>query len=316
MSTINKLTIACVPEQVNIPISILKEKLLSVEDVNLDITVKLVPEGTGKMLDMLESREADVALTVTDAYMVANSKRRPVQLAGTFVSSPLVWAIAASPFLHESIRTMSDLVEHKRGEPLRVGVSRLGSGSQTMAIYMAMLHGIQCPLTFHIANNITGLTAGIKNGDFDVFLWEIFTTKPLFDSGDLRYVGEVKTPWPAFSIVTRQLQGDEGEALVKALQLQLFPMLCEAAKIFLSDRSAAAERITKDFGHKPADASLWLDRVEYNPSPTMAIRQSNLKQSWEILQRVGLIATDASYERLWQSPDSPAPLTAAVFLTE
>jgi hypothetical protein len=37
-----------------------------------------VPEGTGRMLEMLEKNEADIALTVTDAFIVANSKGRAV----------------------------------------------------------------------------------------------------------------------------------------------------------------------------------------------------------------------------------------------
>ena len=39
--------------------------------------------------------EIDIALTVTDAFMVAKSNGRKVKLQGTFVESPLVWAVAA-----------------------------------------------------------------------------------------------------------------------------------------------------------------------------------------------------------------------------
>ena len=70
---------------------------------------------------------------------------------------------------------------------------------------------------------------GVNNDLFDLFLWEVFTTKPHYTRGELTYLGahqynicafsqnithnsiywiiipgEVRTPWTAFSIVHRQ----------------------------------------------------------------------------------------------------------------
>ncbi|RYG66822.1 hypothetical protein EON64_08850, partial [archaeon] len=55
--------------------------------------VKIVPEGTGRMIEMLERNEADVAVAVTDALLVANRQGRQVQVAGVYVHSPLTWAV-------------------------------------------------------------------------------------------------------------------------------------------------------------------------------------------------------------------------------
>lgn len=141
-----------------------------------------VPEGTGKMIDMLEKEEVDVAITVADALIVARNKSKHIQLIGTWVESPLTWAVASSP--KNVDLTVKDLVE--ANGKLRVGISRLGSGSHTMANYLAMLHNIDASLLeFHIANNITGLREGIAKHTFDIFLWETFTTKIYFDSGEL-----------------------------------------------------------------------------------------------------------------------------------
>lgn len=41
------------------------------------------------------SGDVDLALTVTDAFMVGKASGRKVNLLGTFVESPLVWAVAA-----------------------------------------------------------------------------------------------------------------------------------------------------------------------------------------------------------------------------
>ena len=49
----------------------------------------------------------------------------PVQLIGTYASSPLVWSVLGS-----GSKSIDDL--GKRPGPIRVGVSRIGSGSQTV----------------------------------------------------------------------------------------------------------------------------------------------------------------------------------------
>ncbi len=128
--------------------------------------VLTVPEGTGKML--LECGEADIAMTVSDAFIVANAESRNVELVGTWL----------------------DLLKHRQtitGNPhckLRVGISRPGSGSQTMATYMAMLHRLDYVhgVEFVVANNFDGFKKGIESDNFDLFLWETFTTKSGFDS--------------------------------------------------------------------------------------------------------------------------------------
>lgn len=147
------------------------------------------------MLELLDGGIVDIAFTVSDAYMVARSKGRTLQLSGVYSESSLVWAIIASPTLPTDCTTLADLMSIRRqanGEnvKLRVGISRPGSGSQTMASYMAMLHNLDYAngLEFVVANNFAGLKAGVQNDAFDVFLWETFTTKPSFDANEVRKV--------------------------------------------------------------------------------------------------------------------------------
>lgn len=173
--------------------------------------MKWVPEGTGKMIDMLEKNEVDVALTVSDALLVAIAKGRKVKLSGTFVPSPLIWAISTSPE-NSSIQNIQELLENKRRvnpeAGLDVGISRLGSGSQTMAYYMNDRNTLDASLNFTVANNFEGLKngkfdccsaesqmgwsdvflVGVQQNQFDLFLWETFTTKPFFDTHQLHKV--------------------------------------------------------------------------------------------------------------------------------
>jgi sulfonate transport system substrate-binding protein len=162
------ITIAGVPEQVNIPLSICQERGIF-EKYGLIVAFKAVPEGTGKLLDMIEKGEADIALTVADATISGCAKGRPIQVVGTWVNSPLVWAIAGAKteanqvlFRNEKL-TISDVqrVSSEKGTPLRFGISRPGSGSQTMAQYCCMVNNLPSDnLKFVVANDFKGLRAG------------------------------------------------------------------------------------------------------------------------------------------------------------
>lgn len=140
------------------------------------------------MLDLLETSDVDVALTVTDGFIAGRAKGRKVQLLGTFVESPLIWAIAGSPLSgHSDSASNLGLSRLASLDSVRVGISRVGSGSHTMAQYL-LCGQLGVPLEkvrFEVVNDLTGLRNGIATGSCDCFLWEKFTTKPLFDSGEL-----------------------------------------------------------------------------------------------------------------------------------
>jgi len=297
--------LACVPEQVNIPVSLVKElKLDEKYQINLEVT--LVPEGTGKMLELLDAGEVDVAITVSDAYMVARSKGRNLQLVGVYSESSLVWAISASPHLPADCQTLTDLMalrrqSHGENVKLRVGISRPGSGSQTMASYMAMLHDLdyQNGLEFVVANNFAGLKAGVQNDSFDVFLWETFTTKPSFDAGEVRKLGEVPTPWPAFNCVTSTLINTRAD-ICEAIKNGLFPAIYEGTQLFSSNTNAAVERIVREHGHKAEDAAAWLSKVQFcNGSASLSVQESVYVDSVKILKQIGLIAEDFQVPLFW-----------------
>ena len=75
-----EIKLACVPEQVNLP-------LLQATSLVQDVVVKIVdaPQGTGYMLDLLERGACDVALTVADAFITARGSGKEVYLAGIWV---------------------------------------------------------------------------------------------------------------------------------------------------------------------------------------------------------------------------------------
>lgn len=87
----------------------------------------------------------------------------PVALAGVWVPSPLIWAIASSPALppHYTIRDLVGTISSDKS--LRVGISRPGSGSHTMAAYLMHTLNSKVNLHYHTAHNFAGLREGKNN---------------------------------------------------------------------------------------------------------------------------------------------------------
>ena len=246
---------------------------------------------------------SDIAFVVTDALIagIAQSPQMaPAQLVGTYASSPLVWSVLGSTPIE------------KMGEgdgKIRVGVSRIGSGSHTMAHYLAHREGwAHNRLEFFPVQNIDGLKNGLKNNDFDFFMWEHFTTKPLVDEGEIERVGDVPTPWTAFSIASRPFLSPEytdrfgnkskDTILQEDIKNKFFPALCEGIRLFkVEGGGEMIERIMKEHGHTEEDAKLWMSRVEYSDS--LEIDEKRTKDSVDILKTVGLVPADFETDRLY-----------------
>eukprot|EP00981_Chlorochromonas_danica_P008068 scaffold1962_cov180-Ochromonas_danica.AAC.3 len=285
-SALKKIRLACVPEQVNIPLALAVERGL-LSHVGIDLEVQYVPEGTGKMIDMLLKNETDLALTVTDALIAANRQGKAVQMAGVFVTSPLVWAAAATGTTPSISRTLPAFLSQHT--PLKVGISRPGSGSHTMGSYLAQQYHLDPKhgLSFHVAHTFQGLRDGVNKGDFDLFLWETFTTQPYFTTEEVVRVGEVAAPWPAFSFATASGRDQE------IFHDQLFPVIQQACSLFKAPLPEQQEEesvrlIVDRMGHTEENARRWLKKVQYNPDSAMSIDHHRVKAAVQTLQEVGL----------------------------
>ena len=189
------IKIAGVPEHFNLPWHLAIENGdFNANEINLQWTD--IPEGTGKLCQMLRNGETDIAVILTEGIIkdiIAGNTSKIVQI---YVESPLIWGIhVAAKSKHFEL---SDL------ENKKVAISRLGSGSQLMAFVNANNQGWKSDsLTFEIVNTIDGAVAALTNGTADYFMWERFMTKPLVDSGVFRKIGDCPTPWPCFVIAVR-----------------------------------------------------------------------------------------------------------------
>ena len=189
------IKIAGVPEHFNLPwqLSIEKGEFIANE---IDLQWTDVPEGTGKLCQMLRNGETDIAVILTEGIIkdiIAGNQSKIVQI---YVETPLIWGIHVAA--NSKFKTLSDL------ENTKVAISRLGSGSQLMSYVNANNQGWKTEnLQFEIINTIDGAVEALTKGTADYFMWERFMTKPLVDSGVFRRIGDCPTPWPCFVIAVR-----------------------------------------------------------------------------------------------------------------
>jgi len=187
--------IAGVPEHFNLPWHLCIENG-EFEAENIDLQWTNIPEGTGKMCQMLRDGETDMAVILTEGIVKDIIAGNPSKIVQVYVQSPLIWGIhvAAKSDFH----TIKDL------ENKKVAISRLGSGSQLMAYVNANNQGWNTDnLEFEIINTIDGAVEALTTETADYFMWEHFMTKPLVDQGIFRRVGDCPTPWPSFVIAVR-----------------------------------------------------------------------------------------------------------------
>lgn len=294
---LKKLRLAGVPEQVNIPVLLCLERGLFASR-GLEVDYKVVPGGTGAMMELLESKEVDIALTVTDGFIGGKAAAgKKVALAGTYVKSPLTWALVGRPGAAAVAHPVT-----------RYCISRIGSGSHTMAFYNASLEGVpKEDLQFTVSNNFDGMRKDLHAKMSDAFLWEVFTTKPWIDSKELSLIKEVRTPWTAFSFV---ISSEASAETKKAIKTQFFPALCEGVRVFTSPGSRAemAARICKEHRHTEADALAWLAQCEYavaeGESEAFAVQRRGLVQSLEVLKETGVVPEKFSTQQLWDADES------------
>jgi len=190
------LKIVGVPEHFNLPWHLCLENG-EFEKENIDLQWTDVPEGTGKMCQMLRDGTTDIAVILTEGIIKDIVNGNPSKIVQVYVESPLIWGIHVAA--HSTFQNLADL------ENSKAAISRLGSGSQLMAYVNAKNQGWDTSkLQFEIVNTLDGGVTALTEGRADYFMWERFMTKPLVDKGIFRRLADCPTPWPCFVIAVRE----------------------------------------------------------------------------------------------------------------
>jgi len=251
MKTIN---IVGVPEHFNLPWHLCIENgEFEAEGINLNWTD--VPEGTGKMCQMLRDGETDMAVILSEGIVKDIVGGNPSSIVQVYVNSPLLWGIhvaATSPY-----QTLADL-EHKK-----VAISRYGSGSHLMAIVNAQNNNWKIDsLEFELVNTIDGAVESLTNGTSDYFMWERFMTQPLVDQGVFRRIGECPTPWPCFVIAVRnEVLAQHPQTIARILEI-----INNTTKEF-KDIPSIDRTLASKYNQKLEDIQQWLRLTQWSQKP-------------------------------------------------
>ena len=248
------IKIAGVPEHFNLPWHLCIENG-EFEAVGIDLQWTDVPEGTGKMCQMLRDGETDIAVILSEGIVKDINAENPSKIVQVYVERPLIWGIHVAA--NSNFKTLSDL------ENKKVAISRLGSGSQLMAYVNANNQGWNTEnLQFEIVNTIDGAVESLTKGESDYFMWEHFMTKPLVDKGIFRRIDDCPTPWPCFVIAVREEILKKYPNAIEQI-LEIINITTQEFKEIPSiDRTLATK-----YHQKIEDIQEWLRLTEWSQKP-------------------------------------------------
>ncbi len=259
-----EVKIVGVPEHFNLPWHMCIENR-EFNEAGIDLQWTDVPEGSGKMCQMLRDNETDIAIILTEGIIKDLTEIKHSSIVQIFVKSPLIWGIHVDgKSEYNSVSELENRVS---------AISRKGSGSHLMSIVNAEINNWNTNnLSFEIVNNLDGAIANLSEGKSDYFMWEKYTTKPLVDNGTFKRVGECPTPWPCFVIAVRNEFLKENKSVV-ALILEIINTTTEEFKHIPSiDRTLATR-----YHQKLEDIQQWLQQTQWS--------QKNLdEKTYEIVQ--------------------------------
>lgn len=283
-----KLRIGYVPEHFSTPLAFAQQRF----GLNAD----LVPEplGTGALTSRLKAQtgeqQIDVAVGLTEGFVSDLGKTKaagleaPYGLIGTYVESPLCWAISTG-----AGRQDIEDVEGLRGKV--VGVSRMGSGSfvmsQVLADQKGWLRDDEQPFTPEVIGDFAALRRAVrregeKKADF--FMWEHFTTKHYWDNGELKRLGEIYTPWPSWVIVARHSVQNQVEEMLQKIG--------EGVVYYLEHPEDAVKYITSAMHHSNDDARAWMKTVQFADN-ARGVDPAVVDTTVHLLRKAGVLSEGA-----------------------
>ncbi len=246
--------IAGVPEHFNLPWHMCIENG-EFNEAGIDLQWTDVPEGTGKMCQMLRENETDIAIILTEGIIKDLTENPHSSIVQIFVKSPLIWGIHVDG--KANYNTVSDL-ENKIS-----AISRMGSGSHLMSIVNAEKNNWNTSdIQFEIVNNLDGAIASLSEGKSNYFMWEKYTTKPLVDNGTFKRVGECPTPWPCFVIAVRNEFLEENK---QSLEL-ILNIINNTTKKF-KEIPSIDKTLALRYHQKPEDIQEWLSLTKWSQKP-------------------------------------------------
>ncbi|KAI9209065.1 uncharacterized protein BJ171DRAFT_454760 [Polychytrium aggregatum] len=295
LSAPTKIRIGCVPEHFSSPLYIAEaEKLFQNEGV--EVQVVTCPGGTGEMIKFLKESQIDMAIALTEGLVahIASNAAAGFKIVGTYTAKPLTWSIAGNPSaVPEGASPENVPLEFVKDG--KIGVSRMGSGSHIIPFVLAdqmgwLQDGAAAPFEFVVLKDIHGLKSGVLSGAADVFLWERFTTKPHYDSGELYHLNNITPPWPAFMFAANDgIVSSQPDAVKKVLAI-----LNQSTARFMAqvEGGQSVDYVQQRFHQKREDVQAWFKTLDYYGDLT-SVHESVITKCVGILKNAGVINSSA-----------------------
>ncbi|HEX8269648.1 MAG TPA: substrate-binding domain-containing protein [Flavobacterium sp.] len=273
------IRIAGVPEHFNLPWHLCLENN-DFADKGINVEWTDVPEGTGKLCQMLRNNETDIAVILTEGIIKDIVAGNPSKIVQIYVKSPLVWGIHVAA--NSSYQTLPDL------EGKKVAISRPGSGSQLMAYVNAANNGWSKDLQFETIHTIDGAVEALTTGTADYFMWERFMTKPLVDKGIFRRILDCPTPWPCFVIAVRNEVLENHPDAIKTI----LEVINNKTKFFQEIHGIDAV-LAERYGQKIEDIREWMSLTQWSQKQldeTMLNKIQNQLVELSVMDKMGTFA--------------------------
>jgi len=283
-----RVKIVGVPEHFNLPWHFaIEEGAFEARDIEL--IWEDIPQGTGRMCQMLQDKEADLAIVLTEGICKAIHDGVPAKIIQKYIGSPLLWGIHVG---HNSpYQSMEDL------KGTKAAISRYGSGSHLMAyVHAKQLDWNTEQLSFELIGTLQGAVDALTKGKADYFMWEHFTTKPLVNQKIFRRIEDCTTPWPCFVITASQDFIDKKEGLIPHILEVINTYTAEFRQIPSIDRT-----FSNRYDLAIEDIHKWLGITDWSQSQ---LESQVVDTIIDTLSDLKLISDKIdNYSPLWQPSD-------------
>lgn len=166
------------------------------------------------------------------------------------------------------------------------------------------------PFDFKILNDFKNLRDGVNSecflknmkqtnakkmtdGTADAFMWEIFTSKKFYDSGEIRQVGHIYTPWPSWHIVakTELVSDSRVSAFLNGVNQGIAHFNAHP------DQAVTSIAESKMMEYSREDAEEWMKTVKFADDATK-VDLETIQKTIYILKKSGVIKKDISPEEM------------------
>jgi ABC-type nitrate/sulfonate/bicarbonate transport system substrate-binding protein len=246
-----KINICGVPEHFNLPWKSSIENGLF-EQENLQLNWINVPEGTGKMCEMLRNHKTDIAIILTEGIIKDIALGNESVIIQKYIQTPLIWGVHV-PYLFDY-----EKIDDLQGKT--IAISRLGSGSHLMSMLWAQKNKWDFNQNqYQIVNTIEGAAKSMLQNESTIFMWEKFMTQPWVDQHIFKRIEDFPTPWPCFVIAVRK---DFLENNLKIVQKTL--EIINNITINLKQNPQLIEIIALEYHLQPTAVAEWLQITEWS----------------------------------------------------